>query len=110
MLDTILKPTRSWLFTSATRPDRFAKAATSGVDVAILDLEDSVASSDKDQARATALGFLKSRAFPETRPRPGSRVSCPAPPTWPPTSAPHPPRSHWSSPAPSWFLRVPWPA
>src|ERR1700733_9649737 len=31
---------RSWLFTPATRPDRFAKAAADGADVAILDLED----------------------------------------------------------------------
>jgi citrate lyase beta subunit len=34
---------RSWLFTPATRPDRFAKAAAAGADVAILDLEDAVA-------------------------------------------------------------------
>ena len=30
--------TRSWLFTPATRPDRFAKANAVGADVAILDL------------------------------------------------------------------------
>jgi (S)-citramalyl-CoA lyase len=53
-----LKPIRSWLFTPATRPDRFAKAAASGADVSILDLEDSVAQSDKDRARDTAVGFL----------------------------------------------------
>lgn len=35
--------------------------------MAILDLEDSVAPSDKDQARATALGFLQSQAFRGTR-------------------------------------------
>lgn len=34
---------RSWLFTPATRTDRFDKAAASGADVSILDLEDSVA-------------------------------------------------------------------
>jgi (S)-citramalyl-CoA lyase len=56
-----LNPTRSWLFTPATHPDRFAKAAASSADVAILDLEDSVAPSDKDQARDTALGFLKTQ-------------------------------------------------
>jgi len=34
---------RSWLFTPATRPDRFTKAAAAGADGAILDLEDAVA-------------------------------------------------------------------
>ena len=34
---------RSWLFTPATHPERFAKAADAGADVAILDLEDAVA-------------------------------------------------------------------
>ena len=54
-------PTCSWLFTPATRPERFAKAAASGADVSILDLEDSVAPRDKDRARDTALGFLSAR-------------------------------------------------
>jgi (S)-citramalyl-CoA lyase len=61
MLNATLKPTRSWLFTPATRPDRFAKAAASGADVTILDLEDSVAPGDKDRARITVLGFLRDR-------------------------------------------------
>jgi (S)-citramalyl-CoA lyase len=60
-------PIRSWLFTPATRPDRFAKAVASGTDITILDLEDSVAPGDKDQARATALEFLKSRVFLNAR-------------------------------------------
>jgi (S)-citramalyl-CoA lyase len=49
---------RSWLFTPATRPDRFAKASMAGADVAILDLEDAVAPADKAQARTTALDYL----------------------------------------------------
>ena len=49
---------RSWLFTPATRPERFAKASVAGADVAILDLEDAVAPKDKVQARATALEYL----------------------------------------------------
>jgi (S)-citramalyl-CoA lyase len=49
---------RSWLFTPATRPDRFAKASVAGADVAILDLEDAVAPEDKAQARTTALDYL----------------------------------------------------
>src|ERR1700722_10849796 len=50
--------TRSWLFTPATRPERFAKASAAGADVAILDLEDAVAPADKTRARATALSYL----------------------------------------------------
>lgn len=49
---------RSWLFTPATRPDRFARASEAGADVAILDLEDAVAPKDKAQARITALDYL----------------------------------------------------
>jgi (S)-citramalyl-CoA lyase len=50
--------TRSWLFTPATRPERFAKASQTGADVAILDLEDAVAPGDKARARTTALDYL----------------------------------------------------
>ena len=50
--------TRSWLFTPATRPERFAKASQAGADVAILDLEDAVAPGDKVRARNTALDYL----------------------------------------------------
>jgi (S)-citramalyl-CoA lyase len=49
---------RSWLFTPATRPERFAKASQAGADVAILDLEDAVAPGDKVRARTTALNYL----------------------------------------------------
>jgi (S)-citramalyl-CoA lyase len=49
---------RSWLFTPATRPDRFAKAFAAGADVAILDLEDAVAPGDKAQARTIAIDYL----------------------------------------------------
>lgn len=52
------KPTRSWLFTPGTRPDRFAKAAEIGADVLIIDLEDAVSPGDKPQARATAIEYL----------------------------------------------------
>ncbi len=44
-------PARSWLFVPATRPDRFAKAAASGADRVILDLEDAVAPEEKANAR-----------------------------------------------------------
>jgi citrate lyase subunit beta/citryl-CoA lyase len=39
------------LFVPAARPERFAKAAASGADIVILDLEDSVAAGDKAAAR-----------------------------------------------------------
>ena len=60
-------PTRSWLFTPATRPDRFPNAAANGADVLIIDLEDSVAPADKTSARTTALDFVPRLAW-----RPGS--------------------------------------
>jgi (S)-citramalyl-CoA lyase len=50
--------TRSWLFTPATRPERFAKAAETGADVLLIDLEDAVAPCDKAVARTTALDYL----------------------------------------------------
>jgi (S)-citramalyl-CoA lyase len=50
--------TRSWLFTPATRPERFAKAGEIGADVLLIDLEDAVAPRDKAAARTTALDRL----------------------------------------------------
>ena len=46
---------RGWLlplFVPATRPDRFGKAAASGADAVVIDLEDAVAQTDKPAARA----------------------------------------------------------
>jgi citrate lyase subunit beta/citryl-CoA lyase len=43
---------RALLFVPGHRSDRFAKAVDSGADAVILDLEDAVAESDKDSARA----------------------------------------------------------
>ena len=50
--------TRSWLFTPATRPERFVKASEIGADVLLIDLEDAVAPRDKSAARTTALDYL----------------------------------------------------
>jgi (S)-citramalyl-CoA lyase len=50
--------TRSWLFTPATRPERFVKAAEIGADVLLIDLEDAVAPRDKSAARTRALDYL----------------------------------------------------
>jgi (S)-citramalyl-CoA lyase len=58
---------RSWLFTPATRPDRFDKAAASGADVLIIDLEDSVAPADKAEARRAALAHLEQPAADSCR-------------------------------------------
>ena len=49
---------RSLLFVPADRPDRFAKAATSGADAIILDLEDSVATARKPAAREAVAAAL----------------------------------------------------
>ncbi|SCW90440.1 citrate lyase subunit beta / citryl-CoA lyase [Sphingobium faniae] len=49
---------RSLLFVPADRPERFAKAAASGADALILDLEDSVAPEKKDAGRAAIAQWL----------------------------------------------------
>ena len=54
-----LAAARSFLFVPANRPERFAKALSSGSDAVIIDLEDAVAPSEKLAARgqlATAFG------------------------------------------------------
>lgn len=43
---------RSFLFVPGNRPDRFDKALTAGADAVIVDLEDAVPPTDKDEARA----------------------------------------------------------
>lgn len=43
---------RAALFVPASRPDRFEKAAASGADAVILDLEDAVGAHEKERARA----------------------------------------------------------
>lgn len=51
---------RAPLFVPGDRPERFAKAAASGADAVILDLEDAVAPAHKDQARAALSGLPSS--------------------------------------------------
>jgi citrate lyase subunit beta/citryl-CoA lyase len=48
------------LFVPGDRPDRYGKAAASGADVVIIDLEDAVAPAAKDAARAAAVSALAS--------------------------------------------------
>ena len=57
---------RSLLFVPADRPERFAKAAASGADALILDLEDSVAPERKAEARVAVASYLS--ALPATPP------------------------------------------
>lgn len=49
---------RSMLFVPGHRPDRYAKAASSGADAIVLDLEDAVAPEDKDAARQSVDQWL----------------------------------------------------
>ncbi|MGB3318097.1 MAG: CoA ester lyase [Sphingopyxis granuli] len=49
---------RSLLFVPGDRPERFAKAAASGADAIILDLEDSVSPANKEAARAAVADYL----------------------------------------------------
>ncbi|MDE8670711.1 CoA ester lyase [Pseudarthrobacter sp. H3Y2-7] len=54
----IVAAARSALFVPGDRPERYAKAAASGADVIIVDLEDAVAPDAKAAARAAALEGL----------------------------------------------------
>ena len=45
---------RSWLYVPGNRPDRFDSAAASGADAVVIDLEDAVPATAKDEARQAA--------------------------------------------------------
>ncbi|EJM57803.1 citrate lyase beta subunit [Pseudomonas sp. GM49] len=53
---------RSYLFVPGSRPERFAKALTSGADAVIVDLEDAVAESEKASARQALVNWLDGQA------------------------------------------------
>jgi citrate lyase subunit beta/citryl-CoA lyase len=53
---------RSVLFVPGVRPDRFASAIGSGADAVVLDLEDSVDASRKDEARHAVAAFLATQS------------------------------------------------
>ncbi|MFK4267431.1 HpcH/HpaI aldolase/citrate lyase family protein [Streptomyces milbemycinicus] len=53
-----LTTARTWLFVPGHRPDRFDKAASSGADLVIIDLEDAVPAADKDRSRGHAAAWL----------------------------------------------------
>ncbi|MFC9353262.1 HpcH/HpaI aldolase/citrate lyase family protein [Arthrobacter sp. NPDC057013] len=48
----------TFLFVPGSRPDRFSKAAASGADAVIIDLEDAVGPEDKHDARTAAAEFV----------------------------------------------------
>ncbi len=48
----------TWLFVPGDRPERFAKAAASGADLVVVDLEDAVAEPDKAGARTAVARWL----------------------------------------------------
>ena len=54
---------RSWLFTPATKSDKFYRAAEAHADALIIDLEDAVAPSAKKEGRESAIRYLA--AIPE---------------------------------------------
>jgi len=56
---------RSYLFVPADSEHKFHKAADSGADAIIIDLEDSVAAAQKSAARANLAGFLAATVKPE---------------------------------------------
>ena len=64
IVDPLSGPARSWLFVPADRHDRFAKAAGSGADRVIVDLEDALPPGAKDDARRR----LVDAVLPEGRP------------------------------------------
>ena len=66
---------RSWLFVPGDSEKKLAKAASTGADVLILDLEDSVAASNKAAARAMTASWLNAhRAQVTDGKRPGRWV------------------------------------
>ncbi|ERG69282.1 HpcH/HpaI aldolase/citrate lyase family protein [Segniliparus rugosus] len=60
----LLRQARTWLFVPGDRPERFAKAAASGAQIVIIDLEDAVAAERKEAARAAAVDQLRAAAQP----------------------------------------------
>jgi citrate lyase subunit beta/citryl-CoA lyase len=60
---------RSLLFVPGDSPKKLDKGMASGADALIVDLEDSISPANKEDARKTALAFLKSARAAKDRPR-----------------------------------------
>lgn len=54
----VIETARTLLFVPGDRPDRFEKARSSGADAIIIDLEDAVATADKEDARHEAIAAV----------------------------------------------------
>jgi citrate lyase subunit beta/citryl-CoA lyase len=54
-----IRSATTFLFVPGDRPERFEKAASSGADVVVVDLEDAVAPGAKEQARENARAWLR---------------------------------------------------
>src|SRR6202165_3043026 len=63
------KSMRSLLFVPADSPKKLDKAMASGADALIVDLEDSISTERKEDARASALAFLQQAQGAANRPR-----------------------------------------
>lgn len=63
-MDPLSAPARSWLFVPADRPERFGKAAASGADRIIVDLEDAVAPALKRSVRRALLDIALPDGLP----------------------------------------------
>lgn len=74
MVSTDTGAVRSWLFVPADRPERFAKAAASGADAVILDLEDAVAPERRAFAVNSVRAWLDSAEARSARPQIWVRV------------------------------------
>ena len=59
------RPWRSWLYVPGDRPDRIEKAIAGEADCVIIDLEDAVAPTHKDQARTNVLNTIST---PQAKP------------------------------------------
>ncbi len=72
------RPLRSLLFVPGHRADRFAKALAAGADAVVVDLEDAVPPSAKEQARAAVAAWLDSSplasAAPDAAPARAPRI------------------------------------
>lgn len=65
------RPLRSLLFVPGHRADRFAKALAAGADAVVVDLEDAVPPSAKEQARAAVATWLDSSPLAQIAPEAG---------------------------------------
>ncbi|WP_166790140.1 CoA ester lyase [Cryobacterium sp. Hh11] len=62
------------LYVPGNRPERFAKAVASGADLVILDLEDSVPSAEKVEARLNVVEWLRTKDNDAATDRSGPRI------------------------------------